>query len=325
MAGAHRSLVDTATVATGSHRDRVRVQVHPGVVVGFDEFRLTHPPAALALDGYVDGPSRWDWDGPWGTLDHHTGVERLRTGAACEQTSSAVQLGLWDRLGPDAGLDVHVNDCDADACLAVWLLRHPDRVAEPPVRTLVGWEGRLDAHGGCALGQVPLRYLPYLAWVFEPYTRWRTDPEADTGADAQAAVIDRVGARIDDWADGRAARIDVASEYRVLHCTEHVVAVEERGPFARLTIQGDGRSCFVSVRAHGGRRVVSIGRVEDDVPLDLLGVWDALNRQEGRPPSDPDRWGGGDLIGGSPRRTGTDLPVDVICAVVESQWFGGAA
>ena len=78
--------------------DQVSVRMHPGEVVGFDEFRATHPAAAVAIDGYVDGPPRWDWEGPWGTLDHHDGVARLRTGASCEQAAAAVRLRS---LGPD--------------------------------------------------------------------------------------------------------------------------------------------------------------------------------------------------------------------------------
>ena len=148
---------------------------------------------------------------------------------------------------------MHVNDCDADTCLSVWLLRNPHRVAERPVDALVRWEGRLDAHGGCALGQVPEPYLGHLAWVFQPYVDWRHDPDADIGAAAQAEVIDRVGARIDAWADGVATQVDIDSDYEVLERTAHVVAVEERGPYARLALQADGRTCFVAVRRHGGR------------------------------------------------------------------------
>ena len=304
----------------GTHDERVAVRIHPGRVVGFDEFRASHPAAALALDGYVEGPSRWDWDGPWGTLDHHAGVERLRTGASCEQTAAAVRLGLWDRLGPDRSLDVHLNDCDADTCLSVWLLRHPGRATEAPVEALVRWEGRLDARGGCALGLVPEAYLRYLAWVFEPYVAWRHDARADVGAAAQADVIDRVGERIDAWADGDAEELDVDSGYEVLRRTEHAVAVAERGPHARLAIQADGRSCYVAVRDHGGRTVMTVDRVDDEVPLDLLDVWDDLNELEGRGPDHDDRWGGGDLIGGSPRRSGTTLTVERVCDVVERRF-----
>lgn len=300
--------------------ERVSVCVHPGAVVDFDEFRATHAAAALALDGYVDGPPRWDWDGPWGTLDHHDGVERLRTGASCEQAAAAVRLGLWDRLGAERPLDVHVNDCDADTSLAVWLLRHPERVSEAPVDALVRWEGRLDAHGGCALGQVPDPYLPYLAWVFEPYVEWRHDEAAEVGVDAQREVIDAVGRRIDAWADGSAAQLAIDSDYAVVGETSHVVAVEEHGPYARLALQADGRSCFVAVRRHGGRRVMTIGRVDVDVPVDLVGVWSDLNELDRRDVTNRDRWGGGDLIGGSPRRSGTALPVDVVCRTVESRF-----
>jgi hypothetical protein len=156
--------------------------------------------------------------------------------------------------------------------------------------------------------------------VFEPYVSWRHDPDADVGAPAQTDVIDRVGGRIDAWADGVAGRLVVDSGYEVLRRTPHAVAVAERGPYARLAMQADGRSCFIAVREHGGRTVMTVGRVDDDVPLDLLGTWDDLNGLEGRPPDHPDRWGGGDLIGGSPRRSGTALAVEQVCEVVEHRF-----
>jgi hypothetical protein len=297
------------------------VVVHPGEMVTFDDFRARHPAPAMALDGYVDGPPRWDASGPWCNLDHHAGVERLATAATCRQVASAVRRGWWEAL-PERRASAHVNDCDADVCVAVWVLRHPQLVSDPAVEALVLLEDALDVTGGCAAGLVPAECLGPLAWVFQPVTRWRGDPRADTGAAAQLGVVDEVGARIDAWAAGRPGALPASGAYRLVASTAHVVAIVEEGPYARFAVQADGWGCFVSLRHHGGRRVVSVGRTGGDVPVDLTAVWRSLNRAEGCEPGRGDRWGGGDFIGGSPRAAGTALSLGEICAVVEAHWRG---
>jgi hypothetical protein len=303
----------------GSVPVSVDVQMHAGRIVTFDEFRRLHAAPAIALDGYVDSPPRWDVAGPWGNLDHHAGVERLATPATCQQVALAIRAGLWDWM-PGRRATVHLNDCDADASLSVWLLRHPGLVADPSVDALVRAEGCLDASGGCGAECVGPDLLEILAWVFEPYHQWRHDPWVDTGDEAQLAVVEAVGERLDLFAGGLAGRSSTASSYDVLHHTAHVVAVEERGAYARSGLQRDGWRCFVSSRFHGGRVVLSVGCTDPNVPVDLHEVWRDLNLAEGLDPDRGDRWGGSDLIGGSPRRAGTRLSVEEVCEVVEARW-----
>lgn len=297
----------------------VQVEMHAGASLTFEEFRRRHPAPAIALDGYVDGPPRWDGTGPWGNLDHHAGVERLATPATCQQVALATRAGLWDWM-PGRSVTVHLNDCDADASLSVWLLRNPAALDEPAVDALVRAEGCLDSTGGCGADCVPPHLLGTLAWVFAPYTDWRQDPWVDTGDEAQLAVVDAVGDRLDAYAAGRAGCSEAAGRYEVLHRTRHVVAVAEEGPYARFALRNDGWRCFVSTRRHGGRSVVSVGCTDGRVPLDLHRVWRELNLAEGLDPDRGDRWGGSDLIGGSPRQRGTELTVEQVCAVLESRW-----
>lgn len=297
----------------------VDVRMHAGRSVTFEEFRRIHEAPSIALDGYVDGPPCWDGTGPWGNMDHHAGVERLAHPATCQQVAVATRAGLWDWL-PGRRVTVHLNDCDADASLSVWLLRHPGRVHQPAVEALVRAEGAVDAAGGCPVEPVPLRMLETMAWVFAPYDAWRRDPWADTGDEARLSVVEAVGDRLDAYAEGRAGRAETAGGYRQLHATEHVVAVEEEGPYTRLRLRDDGWRCYVSSRYHGGRVVMSIGCTDPNVPVDLLSVWDALNRAEGLDTDRGDRWGGSDAIGGSPRSAGTSLVIEQVCQIVESHW-----
>lgn len=303
----------------GSDPVQVDVRVHAGRTLTFEEFRRRHPAPAIALDGYVDGPPQWDIAGPWGNLDHHDGVDRAATPATCQQAALAVRAGLWDWM-PGRRATVHLNDCDADACLSVWLLRRPATIADPAVDALVRAEGHLDASGGCSADGAGPDLLEVMAWVFAPYDEWRNDPAAATGDDAQLAVVEAVAERLDLYAAGAASRRATASTYQVLHRTEHVAAVREQGPYARLGLQRDGWRCFVAERHHGGRVVMTVGCTDPNVPVDLGAVWRDLNEAEGLDPDRGDRWGGSDLIGGSPRGAGTHLSVEEVAAVVEARW-----
>lgn len=295
----------------------IALRVHPGETVEFDVFCEATPGPAVALDGYVAGPSAWSWNGPHGNFNHHEDVNRLGTRATCEQVLFAERGGLWDAFSGHDILEVHVNDCDADVCLSVWLLENPERAQERDVELLVSLEGSLDCTGGCVAGGADEALLDKIAWVFEPYNVWRTT-SGHTDADTQAAIIRAVGERITAWADGIAGSTSSTSDFEILERRGPVCAVVEYGPLARLRMHTAGIDVFVSVRDQGGVRVVSIGKASPFVPFDLCAVYDELNDLEGIAPSERrcSGWGGSDTIGGSPRAEGTDLPVGVILDAV---------
>lgn len=292
----------------------------------FESF-CERPGPALALDGYVTGPPRWAWDGPHGSFNHHEGVDRLGTRATCEQILFAARGGLWDALGgPTTRVRVHVNDCDADVALSVWLLRNRHRIGEEQVELLVNLEGSLDCTGGCVAGPNSFGdVLDRVAWVFDPYNQWRST-SGTFDAPTMTAVIDAVGDRVTAWADGRAGATSSASDFEVLDRRGPVCAVAEYGPLARLRMHAEGIDVFVSVRDQGGVRVVSVGKSSPFVPFDLEAAFVELNELEGVDLRSPDGrldcWGGSDLIGGSPRRSGTQLPVSMILDVVASHRLG---
>lgn len=291
----------------------VRLIAHPRATVSFEDFATAFAGPAIALDGFVCGPSRYDPSGPHFSFDHHEGCDRFTTRATCEQVLLAIRTGLLDLAGD--GADVYVNDADGDVCLSVWLLRHPDRVDDPGVAELVAVEGLLDSTGGTVAG-VDADRLAELAWVLDPYWTLRASRTGCATAAEMVAVIDEVGDRIDALLAGRGGRVPDASGYRVLGRRGPVAAVVETGPLARARMRADGIDAFVSVVAGSSPPTMVVGKMSPFVPVDLGAVWGRLNELEQR--RDLDRWGGSDTIGGSPRAAGTALSVEEVLDVVAS-------
>lgn len=293
----------------------IQLRVHPDETVDFDSFRQ-EPAPAVALDGYVSGPSRYDMTGPWINLNHHEGVDRFGTRATCEQVAVAATSGLYDLLDDDV-LAVHVNDADADVCLATWLLAHPERIGEHDIELLVAIEGALDTTGGCCATGADNELLERISWVFDPYASWRASPSATRTEEALTTVIHAVWERITAYANGRSGRADAASHLAIVARRGAAALIVEQGPLARLQLAREHVEVFITERTQGGQRIVSIGKSGPFVNCDLDGVWAELNRLEGA--SGSNRWGGGDAIGGSPRQTGTMLPLPLILDVVAAR------
>lgn len=291
------------------------LHVLAGQTMSFERF-CAEPGPAVALDGFVPGPPCWEANRHW-NFNHHEGVDRLTTRATCEQVALAIRMGLFSMLCPGDGtepvIEVYVNDADADVCLSVWLLEHPGLVDDPAVVRLVAAEGMLDVTGGTSVPTTDPAFLDELCWVFAPYDDARAAGVA--GSDSEVVkIIAEVGDRIDAHLSGRGGRRLASGHYRVLARDGQVAVVREYGPLARARMRADGIGVFVSVRETKDHRIVSVGKTGPYVAMDLEAVWERLNRAEGCVGAE--RWGGGDSIGGSPRRGGTRLPVGVIMAAV---------
>lgn len=282
-----------------------------GETRSWEEFQLL-PAPAIALDGYVPGPTMRDETGHW-SFNHHEGVDRFATRAACEQTALAIRFGAFEELCHTGRPVAYVNHVDEDVCLALWLLRHPEHADHLHVNRLVITESLFDATAGCASG-IASEIADVVAWVFEPY--WSV-PRPDT-PEAMAAVVDAVSVRLDVFAQtGRHGKVSPHwSGYEVLRRVGRVAAVHEVSPRARTKYRDDGIDVFVAVKhAHDDALDISIGRTSPFVAIDLRTVFEELNRRE---PAPDHTWGGGDLVGGSPRTTGTLLAVhDIMNLIVD--------
>lgn len=296
----------------------VRLVEHPGQTWSFAEFCQGADGPALALDGFVRGPSQCSADGLYVSLNHHEGGSRLFTRATCGQARLAVAHGLWDQLSVDGvpRADVHVNDADPDVCTSVYVLSNPDRLDDPAVERLVAAEDIIDTTGAFWWPSwVDETLLCELAWVFAPYHEAR-QTGLPTNRPGLRALIEEMMSRVAAHVDGRGGRRRAAADFDVKARRGAVVAVVERGPYARMALRRAGVEAIVSERQSGGRREITLAKASPFRGPNLLLAYARLNEAEGCPQDD--QWGGSDMIGGSPRQRGTALSLEQILDILPS-------
>lgn len=291
--------------------------VRPGPALTRDQFLESHPGYGIALDGYVFGAPFLIRTavGPYRNFNHHEAVDRSCTSATCEQARRAVLLGLYDlfRRHGQRTATLYANDCDQDVCLASWILMHPDRAAEPLVRTISQVNDLLDMaagvfpmpHEGELLGQV--------RWVFAPYRRARVDLARMSGETMREVIAD-VHARIDQFVIGRAGTTPLAGQFRNIGGGKGWVFAEVTHQDAREKLIASGVRAAVELSGFCLDRFTYTvwRRSEYVVDFPVPDILAALNVAEGFASVDPAGWGGADNVGGSPRGRGSSLgPADV--------------
>lgn len=284
----------------------------------WDTFIKTAPPFSIALDGFVRTGPKFNWRGPHANMNHHENVDRLATRATCSQVLMSIRQGLFDTFRDSSGPYAHVwaNDCDEDVSTAVFLLRHSHLVSgtmNPLINRLVAMEDALDTTAGAYPFPADLPVLQEMAWVYEPYRRFRLSGQlAQRDADAFTGVVSDVGSRIMRHITGSGESIPLDTRYDVLHRGKSWMMVNEIGAHARTAMFSQGCRAYVSVRGS----TYTVGRMSPYVRFDIERIFIALNEAEGL--TGADRWGGSNTIGGSPRIAGSKLSPEEVVRVVES-------
>lgn len=301
--------------------NKVELALRPGAEpLSWTEFCDTHPRYSIALDGYVYGMSQFDATGPWITLDHHGDVDRFSSRATCAQVWLCLRQGLFETFCDDMGHRawVYANDCDEDVCLSWFLLRNPQFALMPlnaRLQHLVQAVDLLDTTAGMALLPLNLRLMREIAWVFDPYRRARLQSAFDQpSASFQRKVIDSVGGRIKRYLIGKSEMLPLNTRYKRIGGGCGWAMVREMGAQSRMGMVADGIRAYVSVRSRrDGNWTYVLGRVSPFVPFDVLAILQALNEAED---ARNGTWGGGNLVGGSPRRNGSKLSPQVVTRIV---------
>lgn len=303
----------------GAARPVLRIVGHPGETFTFERFCWEVEGPAVGIDGCVEGPSQWSANGTHLSLNHHEGSLRLFTRATCGQARLMVAHGLWDRLARQGapGADIHVNDFDPDVCTTVYVLGCPDRLDDPAVERFVAAEDIIDATAGFWCPPwVDGELLAGMAWTFQPWLEARA---LGTPADSVGLclVIEEVLARIEAHVSGKGGRVEAWGDYDVLTQSGGVVGLVEHGPYARMAIRRAGIRCVAAERVDpAGRRHATLAKSAPFGAPDLHCAYARLNEAERCP--ERDRWGGSDLVGGSPRGAGTNLTLEEIVGIVAS-------
>jgi hypothetical protein len=288
------------------------------------------PPGTIFVDGAAQGEPFVDPQRAVYNLDHHEGCVRAFTLAACEQAMVLIRKGLDLRR---RDFTIVANDVDLDALLAVWvLLNHLRLAGEDPraraaVMPLLRLEGAIDAHG---LDLVDLAALPT---DLLQETRRRMDRLLGR---EQALKSSGLWPRIDplEYAADRLATLDA-----LVYPPDHFEDVAEIEELARFDLcEGSvGVACRAKVgiyeveqqlrRFHGdrlglivlqkGESEYSLRQVDPTLRVGLPELYQMLNLVDPRSGGSlaPNRWGGSNEIGGSPRATGTGLDLERVAEV----------
>lgn len=285
------------------------------------QFCRASEPFAIALDGYVAEGPRFDPTGPRANFNHHEGVDRLATRSTSGQILLAIRQGLFETFRDDHGprAVAYVNDCDEDVCMSWYLLSHGYLAAptmNPLLNRIVGVVDMLDTTAGAYPLPIGLPLLEELAWIFEPYRRFRASGELDRrDADAFRSVITDVTNRIGEYVAGHGRSIPLDTRYEIIGGGAGWVLVREHGSQARTALFADGHRAFVAVRERpDGRFAYSAGRMSPFVPFPIPEILAALTAAEG---DSEVRWGGGNTIGGSDRSRGSRLSPSDVQRIVE--------
>lgn len=274
------------------------------------------PRKSIAADGYVYGGPWFDADLLHANFNHHEEVDRLATRCSSAQVLMAMRQGLFH---PDY---LFGNDCDEDFSTLAYLLGHPHLVVgtmNPMVNRLVHVVDMLDCTAGSYPFPLDLPLLEELGWIMDPYKRFRLSGELDRKvASSYLGVVEDVGNRIGRYLVGAGGRVPMdpaAIKYTVLGGGRGWVLVHEDGPQAKIGIFADRNTTYVAVRERpqGGYTYV-IGKLPF-APLSLAMAFKRLNEADGTTDS-PDRWGGGDTIGGSPRVGGSKLTPEEVSKII---------
>jgi hypothetical protein len=232
----------------------------------------------------------------------------------------SIRQGLFDAFQDEHGrrATVHANDCDEDVCLSWFLLQNPKLGLLPShtrLNRLVQAVDVLDTTAGASLHPLDRALMSELAWVFEPYREARMQGALDLPlADLQSRIIAAVSNRIREHLIDKGGMVAPDTRFQRIDGGKGWAMVREIGAQARAGMVEAGIRAYVSVRERvDGAWAYAVGRVSPFVPFDVLAILRELNAAE-----DPTRgtWGGGNLVGGSPRLHGSALRPHEVSQIV---------
>lgn len=305
----------------------INLHVQPHVAPKtWEDFCRTAPEFSIALDGYVQGPPEFDPDRMHLSLNHHEGVDRLATRSTCAQVLICIRQGLFDSFRDEVGprAKVFVNDCDEDVCLSWFLLKNhhlAESAMNPAINRLVALEDAMDATAGAYPFPADLPALGELAWVFEPY-RWLRVSGALEHKDQASfeGVIEDVSGRIMKMILGQGKSLPLDTRYERIGGGPGWAMVKEVGAQARTGMFADGIRAYVSVRERpNGHWTYTVGRMSQFIRFPVKNIMTVLCGEELAARGGyltTDTWGGGDMIGGSPRVSGSLLPPELVEKIV---------
>ena len=296
------------------------LHVERGLAVSQEQL-TDYPRQCIFLDGVFTGPAFLDNDRRQYSLDHHAGCVRAFTLAACEQACVLLVKGipLWD-----GEWHVYVNEPDLDAMLAAWVLlnhhalSHDDFTLLRKVMPLIRTEGVIDSLGfnNALLSGLPRR-------IYEAHKR-RIDKlrreEQQLRESRQWTTVDPLefGMRQLEQLDQhlfprgrpRTGGVEAQSQAALPSRKLALLVRSQRGIYEvelSLKEQYGPELALIVLDADEGR--MTLRQVDAFLPRNLNNVYPVLNTRDPfvETTGANNSWGGSEIIGGSPRKSGTGL------------------
>jgi hypothetical protein len=323
------------SILTCTEAPTIRVHLERGFTVTAAEAR-SYPQGSIFLDGAAQGEPFLSPERAVYNLDHHEGCVRAFTLATCEQAMVLIRKRVDLRKRE---WTIYANDADLDTVLAIWVLlnhlrlvhQNPELCAE--ILPLLRLEGTIDALG------VELQDLCGLPPDLMRITRARMDQllryersvrssgaweEVDLAAFVarQLRAIDRMvySAEVLDGqhtAIDELARAEIGGGSIAVVCRSELGVYEVEQELRRL--HGDRLGIFALQKARG---TYTLRQVDPCLPTRLEEIYAHLNLVD--PGSDgslsPNRWGGSDEIGGSPRGAGSQMSPQQVALACRSAY-----
>jgi hypothetical protein len=301
----------------------IRFYLEPKTIISWPDFVDSKPNFSIALDGYVKGPPKFLIQGPYANFNHHEGVARIATRSTCAQVYFYICLGLLDTFqkSGEPQANVYFNDVDQDVCLSCWLLKNYDKLVKLRIDSvlfqLIMFEDILDASAGAYPINPERPMLRKQAWIYEPYTRARTDGSIyHMSKNEMLQILWSVCDRIDSAIAGQSVEIDLDTTFETIGGGDGWQFIIEEGSYARTKLFSEGVKAYVSlINSREGYYFYTIGKMSPFVKFPVNRIYEALNKAEDL--SSPENcWGGSPIIGGSPRKTGSRLSPDKVAKVI---------
>ncbi len=286
---------------------------------------------SIFLDGAAQSAPFLDLERRVYNLDHHEGCVRAFTLSTCEQALVLVSRGLDLREKP---WQIFANEPDLDTVIAIWVLLNSmhlgltDTAIRSVVVPLVRLEGVIDSHG---LELVELTGFSQdhleetsrsLERLREPelsrkrHGQWdRMDPLEFVSSQLQ--VLDRMVYPADYFEAFRGieelAKVELTENRIAVVCRCDCGIYELEKEFKRLY----GKRLGIIVLQKSPRSY-TLRQVDPFLPVNLEKAYRKLNLLDSavKASDAADRWGGSAEIGGSPRKSGTNLTPDEIVGIL---------
>lgn len=307
----------------------VRVCVERGQTVTAAAARRA-PEGTLFLDGAAQGEPFLDLDRRVYNLDHHEGCVRSFTLATCDQALALVLRGLDLHEKP---WTIHANEPDLDAVLALWVLLNAVHLrgdaagVRRSLIPLIRLEGVIDVHGLelRELTGFPPEQLAETSRRLDALRegelevkragRWEAiDPLDFTASQLRAidALVYPPGHFASAGGFEELARVELGLDRIAVVCRADGGVYEVERDLKRLY----GRRLGV-IALQKNPATYTLRQVDHFLPVGLEVVYDKLNVLDSAVSGGAgNRWGGSSEIGGSPRKSGTELaPAEIAAAV----------